>query len=144
MANGDMVETYTLSGTDDGGVAYSISNSDTDASVVRIQKQRVPLTTTQVVLMEKNATEDGDAFSDIDKIVIRNLDATDSVIVGRETAAGDCIYELLPAGKFLVINNLSIDAAVAGPISPSVADFTSLVAEASANTPDIEILIYRT
>ena len=144
MANGDMVETVSYVGTDDGGISFSLSQSKTTSSVVRIQKQRVPDSSTEVTLLSIAATETGDSFSGISKIVIKNLDSTNFVRIGRQVSAGDEIYEKLPAGDFMVINTVDVDAATGGGGFGSFTSFTSLVAQADTADVDIELFIFRT
>lgn len=145
MADGDMVESLSYTGTDDGGISYALSQTKTTSSTVRIQKQRVPVQiSTAVTILNINATEDGDAFSGISKVIIRNLDSTNFVTIGRLVSAGDEIYEKLPAGDFMCINTVDIDAATGGGGFGSFTSITSVTAVADTAACDIELFVFRT
>jgi hypothetical protein len=143
MANGDMVENLTYTGTDDGGISFALSQSKTTSSTVRVQKQRVVVDSAgEITLLTINATETGSAFSSISKVVIRNLDSTNFVRIGR-ASAGDAIYEKLPAGDFMVINDVNIEA-VTTPGFVGYTALTSVVAQADTADVDVELFVFRT
>ena len=140
-----MVETLTYAGTDTSGESYPFSQTLTTSSVARVSKQKVMLTTAVAPLIVINAAEDGDAFSSISKIVIKNMSTSlSAVTIGRLVSAGDEIYESLPVGAFMVINTVNLDAATAGGGFGAFTSLTSVVAFTPASTATIEVYVFRT
>lgn len=148
MANGDMVESLSYTGTDDQGTSYSLSHSKTTSSTVRVFKTLIPVVDSgEVDVLSFAAAAAGCVFTDISKLVLKNTDSTYFVRVRRADTGGDTFDEKLPAGDFTVINTRDINVETTdatGFISFSSIDTVVAQAESGSTSIDLEVFIYHT
>jgi hypothetical protein len=142
MANGDGTLTITFSGTDGQGDAFSDSETETFTSIgTFIARKNVSIDSAAAVSLVTFATDaTGLAVTDIKKIIVKNLDATNFIRIRRKDDGAHAFDEKLLAGRIALFDNRSINVhATAGAFSA----FTNIdTIEMQADTADVRVNVY--
>jgi phage/plasmid primase-like uncharacterized protein len=142
MANGDGALTISFSGTDGNGDAFADSESETFTAIgTFIARKNLSIDSATVVsLLTFAADASGLAVTDIKKIIIKNLDATNFIRIRRKDDGLHAFDEKLPAGRIAIFNNRDINVSTnAGAFSA----FTNVdTIEVQADIADVRVNMY--
>ena len=145
MANGDMVSTVTVAGTDDSGISYQLSKSKTTASSLRVSKWRVPVTqASEVVILTFAATAAGSVFTALSKAVFINNDATNFCRIRAKDDAAHAADCKIPTEDYWVLNSRDINVSETSGAFSAFSTIDTVAAQADTAAIDLDVIIYHT
>lgn len=124
------------------GITFTIPFTETVASNKDPIIQIIPVTTTNMNILEVDATLDAGNLGSLKKAIFVNKDDTNVITLGFLLAAGDTFYTVLPAGHAFAIGDVRSDVSAAGAAPAALAAFTSwTTVTARADTAACDLLM---
>jgi|TARA_Y100000310_G_scaffold90528_2_gene87809 hypothetical protein len=145
--NGDMTSEYAISGTDDSGQAYALTQSKTTSSCTRVSKWRTPVPTgsdTLILTISDTATGNAFAATGFVKAAFFNQDATNFVTIGYTDTGAESAYFKIPTGDFHVLNSPDIETNATGGAWTGYNTIDVVTARADTAACDLDVVIYNT